>query len=296
MSRLSGYLKIARGPFLLLPVTLIAAGAAAAAWEGHFDLRSTALAFVGLLALHIAVNVFNELSDLRTGVDFHTRRTPFSGGSGTLVAGLLTPAEARGFAIVTAAIGLAIGIHFYTRVGWPMLPLMALGALAVVGYTDALTRIGLGEVFAGLGLGALPVWGTGLVQGGWPGATVLAASVPAFFMTFNLLLLNEFPDVAADRIGKRRHLIILFGRRVAALIYAAAALAVPVAVAVAVALRALPPLSLLAALPSLLLVAPLRWAFSSPESEVPLPALGANVAWNLATNTALAATLALAPA
>ena len=140
------------------------------------------------------------------------------------------------------------------------------------------------------------MWGTGLVQGGWPGATVLAASVPAFFMTFNLLLLNEFPDVAADRIGKRRHLIILFGRRVAALIYAAAALAVPVAVAVAVALRALPPLSLLAALPSLLLVAPLRWAFSSPESEVPLPALGANVAWNLATNTALAATLALAPA
>ena len=294
MSPLSAYLGVARAPFLLLPVTLVAAGAAAGAYEGRFSATRTALALVGLVALHVAVNVFNEVSDMRTGVDLHTRRTPFSGGSGTLPAGLLSPAAARGFAFAAALLGLAIGVYFYTLVGWRMLPFIAFGALAVVGYTDALARVGLGEVFAGLGLGALPVWGTALVQGGRPGAAALAAAVPAFFMTFNLLLLNEFPDEQADRIGHRRHLVIAFGRRPAALLYALAAVAVPVAIAVAVAWRALPPLAMAAALPSLLLLAPLRWALAAPASEVPIPALGANVAWNLATNLALAVTLAIA--
>ena len=295
MSPLSAYLGVARAPFLLLPVTLVAAGAAAASYEGHFSFASTVLALIGMIALHVAVNVFNEVSDLRTGVDLHTTRTPFSGGSGTLPAGRMTPGAARRFGIAAALVGLAIGIYFVTRVGWPILPLMAVGAIAVVGYTDALARVCLGEVFAGLGLGALPVWGSALVQGGRPGAAAFAASVPAFFMTLNLLFLNEFPDEEADRVGHRRHLVIVLGRRAAALVYALAALAAPAAIVVAVAARALPPLCLAAVLPSALLVAPLRWAFSAPESDVPIPALGANVAWNLATNLALAVTLALAP-
>jgi 1,4-dihydroxy-2-naphthoate polyprenyltransferase len=294
MSRLPAYLGVARAPFLLLPVTLIAAGAAAGFYEGHFSVPRTALALVGLVALHVAVNVFNEVSDMRTGVDLHTSRTPFSGGSGTLPGGLLDVRSARVFGTIAALVGLAIGAFFYTRVGWPMLPLMAVGAVAVVGYTDALARVGLGEAFAGLGLGLLPVWGAALVQGGRPGATALAAALPAFFMTFNLLLLNEFPDEQADRIGKRRHLVITFGRRGAALIYAAAALAVPVAIVAAVAVRALPPHCLGALLPSLLLAKPLRWALAAPASDVPVPALGANVAWNLATNALLAVTLAFA--
>ena len=294
MSSVSAYLGVARAPFLLLPVTLIAAGAAAGAWEGHFSAARTALALVGLVALHIAVNVFNEVSDMRTGVDLRTQRTPFSGGSGTLPAGLLSPAAARGFGFAAALLGLAIGVYFYTVVGWRMLPLMAVGAVAVLGYTDALARIGVGEVFAGLGLGALPVWGAALVQGGTPGAAALAASLPAFFMTFNLLLLNEFPDEHADRVGRRRHLVIAFGRRTAAAVYAVAALAVPAVIVGAVAMRALPPPCLVAALPSALLVAPLRWALASPDDAVPIPALGANVAWNLATNVALAAALAFA--
>jgi len=288
------YLGVARGPFLLLPFTLVAAGAAAAAYEGHFSIPHTLLALVGLVLLHAAVNVLNEVSDARTGIDFHTLRTPFSGGSGTLQAGAMQVRTARAFGLICAAIGGAIGVYFLTHVGWQILPIMVIGALAVMGYTDGLARIGLGEIFAGLGLGALPVWGTALVQGALPGRAALAAAVPAFCMTLNLLLLNEFPDEAADRAGGRRNLVLLFGRRAAALIYALAAIAVPVSIVVSVAVKALPPLSLLAVLPSVLLAGPLRWAFGTPQQDVPIPAMGANVAWNLATNTFLAITLAFA--
>ena len=58
--------------------------------------------------------------------------------------------------------------------------------------------------------------------------------------------------------------------------------------------RALPAISLLACLPSLALIAPTRWALGSPQETVPLPALGANVIWNLATNTVLALCLVIA--
>ncbi len=136
-----------------------------------------------------------------------------------------------------------------------------MGAVAVLFYSEVFARSGLGELFAGLGLGALPVWGAAWVQGQEPGAAALWAGAPAFFMTFDLLLLNEFPDEEADRGGGRRNLVLLLGRKGAALVYAAAALLTPASIVTAVAIRALPALALVAVLPSLLLAKPLAWAF-----------------------------------
>jgi 1,4-dihydroxy-2-naphthoate octaprenyltransferase len=294
MSALKAYAAVARAPFLLLPPTLVASGAAAAAWNGSFSWSRTVLALVGLVSLHMAVNIFNEWSDMRTGIDLATERTPFSGGSGTLPAGGMRPRTALVFGLVCAGVGLAIGVCLLLEVGWVLLPIIIAGAIAVLAYTDVLARLGIGEMMAGFGLGAGPVMGAALVQGGGWSTAAAAASVPAFFMTFNLLLLNEFPDEDADREGGRRNLVILLGRRPAAWIYAAAGLATPLAIVIAVLLRILPPLSLAAVLPSLLLVKPLRWVLRGPELPVPIPALGANVAWNLATNTVMALTLVIA--
>ena len=62
----------------------------------------------------------------------------------------------------------------------------------------------------------------------------------------------------------------------------------------AVGLGVLPGLALLATLPSLLLAKPVSWALASPQAPVPLPALAANVIWNLATNAVLALALVAA--
>jgi len=185
-------------------------------------------------------------------------------------------------------------ITLLQRGWWVLLPIVVAGAVCVLAYTDILARLGVGEIAAGFGLGAGPVIGSALVQDGNWNAAAVAAAVPAFFMTFNLLLLNEFPDETADREGGRRNLVILLGRRPAAWIYAIAGIATPLAIIVAVTLHVLPPLCLVATLPSLLLVKPLRWAFTAPDSPVPIPALGANVVWNLATNSVMALGLLVA--
>jgi 1,4-dihydroxy-2-naphthoate octaprenyltransferase len=293
MNALAPWLGVARAPFLLLPFTLVAAGAAAAAYEGAFGWGPTLLALVGLVLLHAAVNALNEASDMATGIDLRTTRTPFSGGSGTLPAGRLSVRATRVFAYGCAVIGGLIGGWFALRLGPMFALLMAVGAAAVLFYSDFFARIGVGEIFAGLGLGALPIWGAAWVQGQPPGPAALWAGVPGFFMTFNLLLLNEFPDEEADRAGGRQNLVLMLGRKGAAVVYAAAAVLTPASVVTAVVLRALPAQALAAAVPSLLLAKPLLWAFGDTRQPVPIAALGANVAWNLATNAVLALALAV---
>jgi 1,4-dihydroxy-2-naphthoate octaprenyltransferase len=264
--KLKKYAAVARANFLLLPFTLVAAGAAAAAYDGDFNLLHTLLALVGLVGLHVTVNALNEVSDFRRGIDLETERTPFSGGSGTLPAGALKPREGLAVAAAGALTGLAVAVYFLGAFGWRLVPIFLLGAVATLGYTDFLARHYVGEF----------------------------ASLPAFFMTFNLLFLNEFPDEEADRAGGRRSLLLLLGRPRAARLYVLFGLLVPVSIAIAVALRHLPWQSLIAMLPSLLLLTPARWALTTPEEPVPIPALAANVMWNLSTNTLLAICLIIA--
>jgi 1,4-dihydroxy-2-naphthoate octaprenyltransferase len=88
--------------------------------------------------------------------------------------------------------------------------------------------------------------------------------------------------------------VIRLGRPAAAIVYAVAGLLAPISIVAAVVMDALPLLSLVALLPSLLLVKPLQWAFTAPADAVPIPALGANVAWIHLTNLVLAGTLVAA--
>jgi 1,4-dihydroxy-2-naphthoate octaprenyltransferase len=283
---------VARAPFLLLPVTLVAVGTGAAAYFGQHDWVRAGLALLGMLGVHVAVNALNEASDFKTRIDFHTERTPFSGGSGTLPAERLSYGKAVATGLAGGMIGVAVGVYFLTVVGTKLIPILAVGALAAFFYTPFLARIYVGEFFAGLGLGALPVIGTTMVQTGDYEVVAIAASLPAFFMTLNLLFLNEFPDEQADRKGGRRNLVLLLGRPKAAILYALFAIMVPVWLGAAVVLHHLPTLSLIAILPSIILLPkPLAWAFKQPKQPVPIPALGANVVWNLSTNTVLALTL-----
>lgn len=285
--RLQGYVRVARAPFLTLPVTLVVLGTAAAVVSGGFDPVAAFLAFVGLLSLHISVNARNEYRDFQSGVDLETDPTPFSGGSKALPEGAIEPVAAKQLAVATAAIGAVIGLYFLFDVGLALLPVIVIGAVSVLFYTSHLTRLGLGEVFAGLGLGGLPVFGTAFVQVGGVSVPMLLVAIPSSLLTFNLLLLNEFPDVEADEHGGRRNLVHRLGRPGAAILYSIAAVAVPLSIAVSWAVGPLPFWALLGVVPSALLVRPISWALGRPNESVPLEALRDNVVWILGTNVFL---------
>ena len=84
---LKGILTVVRIPFLILALILGILGAAVAWYESvrygsPFNLCYAVLATIGLLIAHAAVNIFNDYFDARSGLDYKTNRTPFSGGSG----------------------------------------------------------------------------------------------------------------------------------------------------------------------------------------------------------------------
>jgi 1,4-dihydroxy-2-naphthoate octaprenyltransferase len=254
---------------------------------GGFESVSAFLAFVGLLSLHVSVNARGEYLDYKSGIDLETDPTPFSGGTKTLPKGELDPIAAKRLGNVTAGIGAVIGGYFLIDVGLVMLPLIVLGAVAVLFYTSHLTKLGLGELFAGLGLGGLPVIGIALVQIEAYTPVMILAAIPSTLMTFNLLLLNEFPDQGPDERGGRKNLIHRFGRKGAAMIYFFAAVAVPGSILAGWLLGLFPIWAMLGAIPSVLLAGPIGWALGNPQDPVPVDALRDNVLWILATNTFL---------
>ncbi len=236
-----------RPHFLILTPACVLVGVAAAAYE-RFALNPwhVALVLVGALLSHISVNVLNDYFDYRSGIDLVTRRTPFSGGSGMLPGGLL---EARGVYLLGlgSLVGAGtVGIYFAIVRGWGILPLGIAGLLVVYLYTSYLTRSPLLCVLApGLGFGPLMVVGTYFALTGRYSVTPAVASLVPGFLVSNLLLLNQFPDVEADRQGGRCHIPIAYGRRSGARTYAAFMAATFVSLALGVELKVLPLTALL---------------------------------------------------
>lgn len=280
-----------RPAFLLLPPACVALGLAAASWRGYpIDWLHFLLILAGAVAAHIAVNALNEYADFRSGLDLKTTKTPFSGGSGALPA---RPEKAP-FALATGLVALvvtaAVGIYFVLIHGWKLLPLGLLGILVIVTYTPRLTRHWLLCLIApGLGFGPLMVMGTEFCLTGHYSWTGAAASLTLFFLVNNLLLLNQFPDLAPDRSVGRRHLIITAGPERGVLVYGLFLLGAYAAPVVGWLLGALPAGALLGLLTAPLAAQIFRAARTDHRDLARLmPSLGKNVILNLATPVLMA--------
>jgi 1,4-dihydroxy-2-naphthoate octaprenyltransferase len=218
--KLTIWIKETRPQFLILSVVLVLLGTSVAFKYGYFNWIKFFLTTAGLLLAHISVNVLNDYFDYKSGIDKNTIPTAFSGGSGMLVKGLLKPADVYLFGLMTLVTGLFIGVYLTLISGWQLIVIIIIGGFAIYFYTSFLTKWLIGELWAGLGLGTLPVIGTFFVQTRFLNLEILIVSLIPGLLTANLLFLNEFPDFEADRKGGRYHLVIALGRRKATFLYA----------------------------------------------------------------------------
>lgn len=292
--KLRGIMTIVRVPFLILALILGILGAAIAWYESRrfgspFDMGYALLATFGLLVAHAAVNIFNEYFDCRSGLDYRTRRTPFSGGSGAIPGGLLTVREALWLGIACFIVIVPIGLFFTFVKGWMLIPLLVLAMLLIVLYSPLILRMDYPEWSPGLGLGILPVMGAYFVHTGGYTLTAFIASMPSYFLVHNLLLLNEFPDVEADITVGRRTLPIVLGKKGAAVVFSAALLMVYLWILGAVMLRFMPAWTLLALLTLPIGVQVIRGAFRYGDREAFLTAMMKNVQLVLLTQALIAA-------
>ncbi len=277
-----------RPQFLIISVTQVFLGTSVAWYHGHFSLLYCLLALVGLLLAHISVNTLNDYFDYKSGIDLEVKRTPFSGGSGILSAGLLNPVSVGRFGLVCFSLAIPIGIYFVILRGWLLLPILIAGALCVLLYTTHLTRWGLGEIACGLGLGTLPILGAYFVQSGTYTWEVVIAAIPSGILLHNALLLNEFPDVEADEKAGKKTFPIVIGKRKAYLLYSILLIAMYVWIAAWSVARFMPTFTLLGLLTLPLGVKAMKGARHYDEESKLLPALRANLIVVIGTQVLLA--------
>jgi 1,4-dihydroxy-2-naphthoate octaprenyltransferase len=286
MGNLKYLLGPMRLPFVILTPACVLLGLGTAVWSsGQVSTLHFILALVGAVGAHISVNAFNEYMDFKSGLDFKTERTPFSGGSGTLPAKPELARGALGVALIAFAVTALIGVYFLFVRGWQILPLGLLGLLVVVAYTPWVARSPLLCLIApGLGFGTFMVMGTDFVLTGHYSLTAFVASLVPFFLVNNLLLLNQFPDTDADRSVGRRHFPIVIGRRASSIIYGAFLALTYLSILLGVYWGLLPRLALLGLVTLVVAVSAAIGAYRYADSIDKLkPYLGLNVIINILT-------------
>jgi len=271
------WLMVIRAPFLPLSVVLAFLGTCIAWYDGAFHLGYALLAFFGLLMAHISVDVLNEYFDYKSGVDLETKKTPFSGGSGALPDGLISPRQALWLGLASFLLTIPIGVYFVLVRGWLLLPLLLIAAVCILIYTPLILKLRWPEWAPGLGMGALPVMGAYFVQTAeytWP---LVVAAIPSGILVHNLLLLNEFPDVEADRKAGRKTTPITMGKAKASILYSVLTVVVYLWIIGGVVAEVMPVFSLIALLTLPFAIKAIRGSRKHEEMDKFIPAMASNV-------------------
>lgn len=287
MTGLKNWFLETRPQFLILSLVLAFLGTAVAWYDGNISIWYALLAGVGLVLTHASVNILNDYFDFRSGIDQAARRTPFSGGSGILPANLLTPRQVLWLGIACFVLAIPIGIYFIIVSGWQLLPLLIVAAFFIMLYSPVILKRPWPEWAAGAGLGAFPILGMYFVQTGAYTWESVIACIPSAFLVHNLLLLNEFPDVEADKLAKRKTVPITIGTNKGAIFYSAIAIAVYVWIIAWVAAQVMPVWALLALLTLPLTVKAINSSFHSDNMAKFVPGMAANVMTVLLTQLLL---------
>jgi 1,4-dihydroxy-2-naphthoate octaprenyltransferase len=216
MNSISTVFQTARPPFLLLVLSCLLLPLGYAQYRDlEFDVWVAALVVLSALSAHVSVNMFNEYKDCCSQLDMNTERTPFSGGSGALVAKPKLANRVKGSAIVFLMITLLSGLgilYFQTEVAGTLIALGLVGSLLIVLYTPWLNRLPLVCLLApGIGFGLVMSYGAYIALTGTYSSTMLVLSLIPLLLTNNLLLLNQFPDAKVDAEHGRHHWVIKYG-------------------------------------------------------------------------------------
>jgi 1,4-dihydroxy-2-naphthoate octaprenyltransferase len=266
-----------RPQFLLLSVVLAFLGVTIAWYDGYFHLGYALLTFLGLLLCHISVNVLNDYFDYESGIDLETKRTPFSGGSGILPTSRLKPRQVLWLGVGSLILAVPIGVYFVITRGWDLLPLLIVGALCAVLYTPLITKVGFPEWAPGAGMGTLPVLGAYFIQTTAYTLPAVIAAIPSGILVHNLLLLNEFPDVEADKIASRKTMPILIGKAKAWMVYSALTIIVYLWIIGWVAAGKMPLFALIALLTLPFAIKAIRGSQKHEDMNQLVPAMANNV-------------------
>jgi 1,4-dihydroxy-2-naphthoate octaprenyltransferase len=215
----------ARPKFLVASAAPILVGTSLAfATTGSFNLGLFILALLAIMALHAGANITNDYFDHISGNDWVNKNpTPFSGGRRFIQEDILSAQTTLLTALFCLALGSTIGlvIVLLTK-SYFILILGVTGLLGGFFYTAPPFKLGyrcVGEFVIALLFGVFPVYASYYLQTESFDTVPLLPAVIVALLIFLVILINEFPDVAADAEVSKKTLVVRFGVPTAIWIY-----------------------------------------------------------------------------
>ena len=205
-----------------LPVSIagVLGGLACALAYGHFRLLPFIICLVFALLAQIASNFANEYFDYKSGID-KKGREGFRRG---VTEGDISPRAMKRATFTLLTIDCLIGCSLIIWGGWWMLLVGAFIAVFALAYSAGpfpLSRIGLGDLAVVIFYGLIPVVFTCYLITG--STENMSFTVPVAFalglLADNVLIINNYRDVADDRTVGKLTTVVIFGRKIMLGIY-----------------------------------------------------------------------------
>lgn len=211
---ISKYVVATRPWSFTMSLISVSVGTLLAAREGPISWLWYALTALGITFFHAAANVLNDYFDTRYMVDQEDSPTAKYRPQ-PILAGLLTPGELLGEAVVLYVLTLVIGLAMALLVSWHILWIGFVGFLTSVFYTAGPIKFkyrAFGELAVFMIWGPLMIEGAYAVQRQALSAEALLISIPFGVLVALVLFANNMRDIDHDSRQDVKTLGILLGR------------------------------------------------------------------------------------
>ncbi len=218
--------------------------------NGEFYLWFFVLVLIALIINHIGLNMADDYFDYRHSVDKLKpgEKNPYTGGSGTLSTGAITPMKMFLASSLCFLITFSIGLYLTAIRGLPVLFFGLIGLFCAIFYTAPPLRFsyhGLGELSILVNFGIIIGLGAYYIQSQMFTLEVFLATFPIGLIIFSMIIINEIPDIEEDRSAGKFTLIVRYGRRAGVKLYIFSWLCVYAIIFGAVVLHLIPVFTLL---------------------------------------------------
>jgi 1,4-dihydroxy-2-naphthoate polyprenyltransferase len=214
------WLEAARPRTLPAAIAPVLVGSGLAAHDGVYRNDAFLLALLGGLAIQIAANFANDVSDAGRGADNADRVGPVRMvASGRISSRAMW--TATGLAVLVAALA---GVGLTRIAGWPIIVIGVVSVIAMLTYVGGPIPYGyraLGEVFVFLFFGLVATVGTRFAHGGTtPGIDAWILGVVMGALAAAILVANNLRDLDTDARAGKRTLAVVIGRERTRKLYA----------------------------------------------------------------------------
>lgn len=187
--------------------------------DGCFVWAPALLCLIFAVLCQIASNFANEYYDWRAGRDRVGREGPRRG----VTEGDISPRAMKTATFVTLGVAAAVGLSLVYWGGWWLIPIGALIGLGALAYSTGpwpLSTHCLGEVTVLVFFGLVPVNLTYYVMAGLWSMPVFLASLAVGLMGANVLIVNNYRDMADDAAVGKHTLATALGGNAVLVLYA----------------------------------------------------------------------------